>query len=347
MNFKDRLKESFKETFIGRNFNETIFVKEFSKENQLLVDMENLLAKNPNNELLKKDIMLLKYGLIGEEKVAFELKNSQIPMFILHDIRLEYDGLVAQFDFIVITGQHIYCIETKNLSGDMEIDSEGSFYRLFKNKYGKIVKKEGMYSPITQNERHINILRKMLLDNKIIKTYPIKSLIVVANEKTVIDKSKAPKEVINQLYKADNLIKTIKIEDEITFKKNDKVNKLVAVMKEVADFILEHNTPIRYNIEKKYLFEIEDTSYHNDIELSDTVAVQTTDNLISELKTYRLNKSKELNIKPYMVFSNDEMERLIEAYPLNKSQFLNVKGFKEKKYELYGEDIVSIFNKFK
>lgn len=336
MNFKERVKESFKETFIGRNFKETIFVKEFSKDNQLLLDMENLLTKYPNNELLKKDIMLLKYGLIGEEKVAFELKNSQIPMFILHDIRIEYDDLVAQFDFIAITGQHIYCIETKNLSGDIEIDSEGNFYRLFKNKYGKIIKKEGMYNPITQNERHVNLLRKILVDNGVMKTYPIKSLIVVANEKTVIDKSKAPQEVVNQLYRADNLIKKMKSEDEIAFKKNDKVNKLVAIMKEIAEFTLEHNVPIKYDLINKYSLE----EYNN-------IQENVREDIVDELKAYRLNKSKELNVKPYFIYNNEEMERIIDTFPLSKEDFLSIKGFKEKKYELYGEDILNIFKQYK
>lgn len=334
MKFKDALKASLKEKFIGRNLNNAVFVKEFSKDSQLLSDMELLYNQNNNNELLKKDIMLLKYGLNGEEKVAFELKNSEIPMFVLHDIRLHYNDLVAQFDFIVITGQHIYCIETKNLIGDIEIDNEGNFYRLFKNKYGKVVKKEGMYNPITQNERHIKLLKKILIDNGIIKTYPIKSLVVIANEKTVIDKSKAPQDVVNQLYRADNLIKKIKSEDELAFKKNDRVNKLVALMREIADFILENHTPIKYDLKKKYSIE-------------NNISNKTLENIREELKSYRLNKSKELNIRPYFIYSNEEMERIIDTFPATKEDFLSIKGFKEKKFELYGEDILNIFKKYK
>lgn len=334
MKLSDRLKESFKETFIGRNFKDTIFIKEFSDDNSLLNEMEELYSKHPNNELLKKDIMLLKYGLIGEKKVAFELKNSQIPMFVLHDIRLEYNDLVAQFDFIAITGQYIYCIETKNLSGDIKIDKDGNFYRLFKNNYGKIIKKEGMYNPITQNERHLNLLKNMLIDNDIIKTYPLKSLIVVSNEKTIIDKFSAPKEVIKQLHRADKLIETIKKEDEMAFKQNG-TNRLVAFMREIAEFILKHNKPIKYNLEAKYSI------------IEDSLTKDNYSIIYQELKEYRLSKSKELNIKPYLIYNNEEMERIIDAFPLSKEGFLNIKGFKEKKYNMYGKDIISIFTKYK
>ena len=83
----------------------------------------------------------------GEQNVYYELKNSFIPMLCFHDIRLEYNDYVAQFDFIVITTKFIYVLETKKLSGDIEVNSDGDFIRIFKNNNGKVIKKEGMYSP--------------------------------------------------------------------------------------------------------------------------------------------------------------------------------------------------------
>ena len=49
-------------------------------------------------------------------------------MLCFHDIRLEYNDYVAQFDFIVITTKFIYVLETKKLSGDIEVNSDGRFY---------------------------------------------------------------------------------------------------------------------------------------------------------------------------------------------------------------------------
>lgn len=332
MNLKERIKDSFKETFLGRNFNKPIFIKEFSKDNQILIDMEKLHLSNSNNELLKKDIKLLRYGIKGEEKVFFELKNADIGMFILHDIRLEYADKVAQFDFIVITGQCIYCIEVKNLVGDIAIDEEGNFNRLLKNKYGKIVSTEGMYNPMTQNERHVNLLSAILKDNDLIKKYPIKSLIVIANEKSIIYKNNAQKDIGSKITKIDKLVDFIKSEDIKMYKQNGSVNKLVSVMKEISNFILENDTHIRYNLEAKYNISV----------LDETNKRVNSEIILEELKQYRLNKSKELNIKPYLIFNNEEMERILNNYPLTKTDFIKVKGFKDKKYEMYGEDIINI-----
>ena len=130
----------------------------------------------------------LKYGQIGENNVYYELKNSFIPMICLHDIRLKYRGKVAQIDFLIITSKYIYVIECKNLAGDITITDEGEFIRSFKNSYGKVISKEGMYSPIVQNERHINIIKE-ILNNEFKYKYKLKrieSLVVVSNPKTII-----------------------------------------------------------------------------------------------------------------------------------------------------------------
>ena len=91
---------------------------------------------------------------------------------------------------------------------------------------------------------------------------------------------------------------------------------MVARMKEVANFILENNKPIRYDLESKYL--LEDSRMSED----------TYKAIYDELKIYRLNKSKELNIKPYFIYNNEEMERIIDTFPLSKEDFLSIKGFK-------------------
>lgn len=160
--------------------NKTVFFKEFNENNQLLEDLNAELFRNPNNDKIKNDIMFLKQGLKGEKTVAFELKNSGIPMIVLHDIRLEFDDNVSQFDYIIITEDSIYSIECKNLSGNIEINKNGDFIRAV--YYGKSFHKEGIYSPITQNERHLNLLKNMLLKNKIIETYPVKSIVVMSTE---------------------------------------------------------------------------------------------------------------------------------------------------------------------
>lgn len=61
-------------------------------------------------------------------------------MLALHDIRLEYEEYTAQFDFILITKKCIYVLETKKLSGNIEINEDGDFIRTIRTKQGKFYK---------------------------------------------------------------------------------------------------------------------------------------------------------------------------------------------------------------
>ena len=119
-----------------RTITSPIFIKDFVKENQQLKDLIELAYTVNSNKkkLIDKDIKLLKYGMDGEQNVYYELKNSFIPMLCLHDIRLEYKDHVAQFDFILITNKFIYLLESKKLSGDIEVTSDGDFIRIMKNR---------------------------------------------------------------------------------------------------------------------------------------------------------------------------------------------------------------------
>ncbi len=78
----------------------------------------------------------------------FELKNSHMPMYILHDIFFEENGLTTQIDYIVITRKVILIIECKNLYGNITVNNQGDFTRTI--QFGKRYHKEGIYSPITQ-----------------------------------------------------------------------------------------------------------------------------------------------------------------------------------------------------
>lgn len=62
--------------------------------------------------------------------------------------------------------------------------------------------------------------------------------------------------------------------------------------------------------------------------------------IMTNLKEFRLQRSRQENIKAYCIFSNEEMKNLIEASPKNKEELMRLKGFAEIKYQKYGEDII-------
>ncbi len=299
-------------------------------------------------------------------------------MLCLHDIRLQSEDYIAQFDFILITYKFIYVLETKRLNGDVEINVDGDFIRTIKSYAGKTIKKEGMYSPITQNERHVKILKDILIREKIIKAIPIKSAVIIANPKTIMKKTKCPKVIQNLIYKYDQL--TTLLNKELSSVKNDPEMR-EKLMYEIAEYLVENNKPIKFDNKAKYSLTDDDFDTSEKVVNKEKVESQTPDEVKTDatvemivkeiqfkekditkeevtpevvvavmdvyniLKAYRLKTSRDEGIKPYMVFSNAEMETLIKSNPKSKSELHMLKGFGDKKVEKYGEGILEILNR--
>lgn len=117
--------------------NGPVILKAESSSERQLANMEQLL---PEIELpkirgsLERDISTVKAGIAGENMILYELQNSHIPMFVLHDLYLEYESLTAQIDFLVVTKSRNFVIECKNLYGDITVDSSEEFVRTVAKK---------------------------------------------------------------------------------------------------------------------------------------------------------------------------------------------------------------------
>lgn len=122
-----------------------------------------------------------------------------MDMFILQDLFLEHEGLTAQIDFLVITPQRNFVIECKNLVGNIEINSRGDFIRTFEGG-----KKEGIYSPVTQNHRHLELIKALRKAGRSTVANLVagsstddayRSLVVLANPKTILNDRYAKRDV--------------------------------------------------------------------------------------------------------------------------------------------------------
>ena len=194
---------------------EVTILKESSDAKEYLSKLEELQSSvKKGSQLYKKldkEISIVKAGIIGEEAILFELKNSGMDLVVLHDICLvDQDGNSAQIDFLVITPYVRVLIECKNLFGDIEINNKGEFIRTI--EYGNKKYKEGIYSPITQNERHILVYKNCVTQDKnvllrlgIEKWFDewVKSLVVLANPKTILNDKYAPKDIKSKVIRAD------------------------------------------------------------------------------------------------------------------------------------------------
>ena len=351
----------FKNLLGIREIKSPIFYKEFREENYQLLDLIDLMdrVKSDKKEYIERDIAFLKSGIQGEKNVYFELKNSFIPMICLHDIRIQDGDYVAQLDFIVITAQFIMILETKKLNGDIYINESGDFIRYIKNKNGRVIKKEGIYSPIAQNDRHVRIVKNMLIKNGIIKSLPVISGVVIANPKSIVNKTKAPGKIKHEIFRYDQLTEIIK--NKISYYKKDH-NIFEDRMKNIGEFFMINNKSIRFDYNKKYSLTEEDfmeQGIEEKIEETIEEAIvksiteevvevkidkkeKSYEELVDELKKYRLNKSREENIKSYFIYNNEMMEELITVRPKDKKELIAIRGFGPAKIEKYGQDIIQI-----
>ncbi len=199
---------------------EVVIAKESSNAKEYLRQLEELAEKaaGENAKKIAKEIAVVKAGIIGEDNILFELKNSGMDMVVLHDLYIEsVSGASAQIDFLVLTPKINFVLECKNLFGNIEINSKGDFIRTI--RCGGRYYKEGIYSPITQNQRHLQVLKERRNENdgKILaawKNYLFKDffrgLVVLSNPKTVVNDQDATQEVKEQVIRADQLMETIK-----------------------------------------------------------------------------------------------------------------------------------------
>lgn len=218
-----------------------------------------------------------------------------------------------------------------------------------------------MESPITQNERHMlvlkelrksskgNFLTKMLFEKNFENMY--KSIVVLANSKTILNDRFAKREVKELVIRADQLIQYIKNTDA-----SSDTNMNEDEMRKLAQFYLENNQTKKTDYTVKYeklVQELQETEIKQrdcesdssgEAEETKEVLKENTEELIKKLKAFRLEQSRKENIKPYYIFNDAQMNDLIEKYPKNKQELLSVSGFGEVKIEKYGDRILAILN---
>jgi hypothetical protein len=144
--------------------------------------LEQLLATSagPQKKSIEAELRNLRAGIKAERDAAylidFHYKDSRNTA-VIHDLRLEVDGRVAQIDHLLIhRTMQIFVLETKSFHAGIKITDDGEFLRW--NDYKRTF--EGMASPIAQNERHVIVL------NALLKTLPLPTRLGLRLEPTII-----------------------------------------------------------------------------------------------------------------------------------------------------------------
>lgn len=127
---------------------------------QELQALLQLPLDNRQQSLVERELKALHYGVRGEQDSAYFLDfafgNSK-NFAIIHDLRIEWQGRVAQIDHLLINRfLEIFVLETKNFFGDLLINDQGEFSVVYSKKV------YGIESPIEQNRRHVTVLRERI-----------------------------------------------------------------------------------------------------------------------------------------------------------------------------------------
>lgn len=142
-----------------------MLIKTSDDKTQALETLEKLLERKDltasQHKAIKKELWAMRAGIKGENEAAYELdfnfENSKNSI-LLHDLRLEVNGRVAQIDHLLITRALVgFVFETKNFGSGIKIEENGEFLRW--NAYQKCY--EGMPSPIAQNQNHALVLGRV------------------------------------------------------------------------------------------------------------------------------------------------------------------------------------------
>ena len=68
--------------------------------------------------------------------------------------------------------------------------------------------------------------------------------------------------------------------------------------------------------------------------------------LFNRLRSWRMNKSAEMSVPPYAVFSQKALYEMVHYLPINRKDFLKINGIGQKKLEQFGEEIMEMIRKY-
>ena len=212
-------------------------------------------SKNPKQQaLIRADLARVENGYQAEKDNAYYLDfafKDDSNHILLHDIRIEYNGQVAQIDHILISRLRIEVLESKSFTGMLTIKGDGSL----NVEYGKKV--QTFPNPIEQNNRHAKVLLDFLKENMELPSnhkllgIPIDSTVLI-NPQTTLTNDTLP----DGFTRADSF-KTYRNEgiDKMgvvnVFKSIGTAMKIDRA-KEIANFLVKYHTPKSYDYAKKY-----------------------------------------------------------------------------------------------
>lgn len=250
----------------SKSIRKPIFTKDINESPDYLVNLLELKDRVKSNKVneIERDIKIIREGIEGEKRVALEIENSNIPMIVLHDIRIPLNDTVLEFDYILITHKCIYILDTKTLAGNVTVDSKCNFLREFNGKKFFMYNVDDMNSIIKENEEIKQKLIKLLKGIKIVDEYPVKNYIILTNRNSVVEGNGLFLDDASKIVKLDSLISKIQRIESV-----HKKEKSEEMMNNISDFLITNSEKKKWDFIKYY--DINESDFKDKIIEDDTI----------------------------------------------------------------------------
>ena len=283
------------------------------------------------NGILKKDnVMLYNLDLLNilrqnEINIINALEESNIPMIVLQNVSLKYAGFSGNIDYIIITEHNIYIVNTNELYGDITIDGNNNITRKYKKKCVKF-----------------NLDAKMQNDYSLIK-------VIGYDNKKMLDKLVYDKEFWTYCKYILLVGDSSNLDDHLA---NNAIRKSIVEMKDFISFIEKTDKMSNNKFKRKEMMNIAQNilnKHHDDIVIYDLKynnfadERQNTNNKIKQdLKKYGYYLASKEKVKPYQIFNDKLIEKIVEARPQTLDELRNIKGIDPKIIDKHGLKIIKI-----
>lgn len=233
-----------------------MILKNIDSKDESIKILEELLNESTSDKqkyLIESDLKNLRNGYQKEKENAylidFEFKNSK-NVHIIHDLRLEHNGRVAQIDHLLLNRFGIEVLESKSFSGIVTIKSDNSLEVKYKEK---IIAQP---NPLEQAKRHELVIKELLKDNNLLTNMIGLNLVisskVLFNPNTVVSNDPMP----NDFVKADNFFKNrLDSVDNMgivqIYKSAFGLQKIDNILN-IANFLISQHKPLNFNYRSKY-----------------------------------------------------------------------------------------------
>ncbi len=266
------------------------------KEEDIKLLKEKLkLSKNEKQKyLIKQEISRLETGLRGEKETAyfidFNLKDSE-NYVILHDLRLEIDGLTAQIDHLLINKAiGIILLETKNTKAEVTINDDGTMLY----EYGKN-KSYNQANPLEQSKRHELVVEK-ILDKYNMKLNIMSYVVFLPN--VIIKNETLPKNFLRSDTFFDSIYNEFSHSPKKILSAVAKliINKIPSTkeIRNIGNILVSEHKPVKIDYDTKYKIKKEIEEKVEEVIVENTIYNKNNMKKFKDIKNSKKYMGKEM-----------------------------------------------------